>query len=84
MTFLHWTEIQISNFQAHFLKLVCNWSCFLSQENQIALRAAFLERENSTLRNQVQSLNDINEEMKKDVQKLKKNIQDLQQMDQTG
>ena len=45
---------------------------------QIALRAAFLERENSALKNQVQVLNNKNKEMKKDVEQLRLNIQMLQ------
>ena len=45
---------------------------------QIALRAAFLERENSALKNQVLVLNDKNKEMKKDVEELLLSIQALQ------
>ena len=49
------------------------------QENQIALRAAYLEHENCNLRCQVQSLADLNEMLKKNVEKLKGNIKAIQQ-----
>ena len=61
-----------------FNKTKINFKKKSNSFHQIALRAAFLERENSALKNQVQVLNNKNKEMKKDVEQLRLNIQMLQ------
>ena len=43
----------------------------LLQDNQIALRTAYLEEENSNLRDQFESLSNVNQEMRKSVEELK-------------
>ena len=50
----------------------------LLQDNQIALRTAYLEEENSNLRDQFESLSNVNQEMRKSVEELKSTLRAIQ------
>ena len=50
----------------------------LLQDNQIALRTAYLEEENSSLRDQFESLSNVNQEMRKSVEELKSTLRAIQ------